>query len=78
MYRFRQLRHFIIKYSFYLRPLDTREPFQELLNRCTILEILEKRGHGKTRSAKHSGATDLARIALDSITIFPIFHHNHL
>ena len=64
----------MIENGFYLPSLDAGEPFQKLLNRCAIFEILEERGHGNPGATKYPSPADLVRIALNGIASFPVCH----
>ncbi len=64
----------MIEYRLNLRSLYTWKPFQELLNRCSIPEILEKGRNRYPGSTKYPNPTDFVWIAFNSFQRFPLFH----
>ena len=55
----------VLKYLPHLFECDTTEPFDELGERSAIFEILEQRGHGHARTAKHPSAAKHAGTRFD-------------
>jgi hypothetical protein len=60
----------------YLIPCETIKHVDDLVDRKAIFQILEDRRNRYARSAKHPGATDLSRYALDRSTLRPIQGHS--
>ena len=57
-----------------LRKTDAREPFDELVDRRTVFEILKECRYGYPRATKKPGAAAALSIVLNSITGRPINH----
>jgi hypothetical protein len=57
---------------------DTREPFQKFLHRRAAFNILEQRGHGDARAAKHPRTADTISVAFNSNAGSPVDHSSIL
>ena len=57
-----------------LRKTDAREPFNELVDRRTVFEILKKCRYGYARATKKPGAAVALSIVFNSIAGRPINH----
>jgi hypothetical protein len=57
-----------------LRAGYARKPGQELVERCTAFDVLEKRANRHARTAEHPRAADFLGVAFHSLTSRPIEH----
>jgi hypothetical protein len=54
---------------------DTRKPFEEIVDRCAALKILEKRPHRHARRPEKPFATDLSRDSFNDRALGPVEHN---
>jgi hypothetical protein len=64
----------VFKYGPRLRKTDAGEPFNKLVDRRTVFQILKKCSYGYPRATKKPGATVALSIVLNGITGGPINH----
>jgi hypothetical protein len=56
----------------YLFSTDGREPFQKLVYGCALVQMLEKRDNGQTRTAEAPLSVEFRRISVDSAAEAPV------
>ncbi len=59
------------KHCFDLFPGDSRKPLDELIDGCSVFQILEQGPYRNPRVRKHPRAAHLLRVALDRSAFFP-------
>lgn len=62
----------------YLFPAYARKPFQEFIDGCSALQILEQCGDRDARAAKHPGAAHSTWNLFNGVAIFPAIHRHVL
>lgn len=55
-----------------LFPLNSREPFQELVDSRTSVQMLEQRGHRQPRPTETPYSAELFRVPIDGATATPV------
>lgn len=71
---FRQGLHLMGKYGFNRATIDAWEPFEKLLNRSAIPQVLEESGHGYPRPAKDPSPANPLRVSFYRRTVLPVCH----
>lgn len=64
-----------IKHCFYLRAVNTRKPFQEIIYRRAVSQIFKKRRDRNSRTTKHPRAANTVRFSIDGATFLPVAHY---
>jgi len=55
----------MFEYNACLFQRDSGKPFDKLMDRRIVFQVLKKRRHWHARSAEHPGATDASGVTLD-------------
>ena len=63
-----------IKYCLYLRAVDTRKPFQKVIYRRAVSQILKQCRDRYSRATKHPHTANTVRFSIDGATLFPGTH----
>ena len=72
--RERQFDHFVFKNCPNRCRVNAREPLSELVDRCAVLEILEKRRYRDSSSSEHPCTADFFGVAFYGVARPPISH----
>ena len=62
----------MIQDRFHISASDAREPFEELINRRTITQVLKQSSYRNASAAKHPCSADFVTVSLDRIQIVPV------
>jgi hypothetical protein len=62
----------MIQDRFHISASDAREPFEELINRRTITQVLKQSSYWNASAAKHKCSADFVMVSFDCIEIVPV------